>query len=56
MYTRALTILDIHVQLGSVGGPTLVTYASEIGIPGLYLCGAACMVMMVYLVYTYVER
>ena len=33
-----------------------MTYASEIGIPGLYLCGAACMGMMVFLMYTYVER
>jgi len=43
-------------QLGSIAGPTLVTQASSIGVPGLYLCGAGCMGLMVVMVWSYVAR
>ena len=43
-------------QVGSVMGPTLVTQAESLGIPVLYLCGAGCMAMMVFMTFTYVKR
>jgi AAA family ATP:ADP antiporter len=43
-------------QVGSVAGPTLVTQAAVIGIPGLYFCGAGCMALMVAMVFFYVQR
>ena len=43
-------------QVGSILGPTLATYADTLGIPFLYLCGAAVMFMMVAAMYYYVAR
>jgi len=43
-------------QIGSILGPTLATQASTLGIPTLYLSGAAVMFMMIAAMYYYVER
>ena len=39
-----------------MAGPTLVTQAAVLGIPGLYFCGAGCMALMVAMVFLYVQR
>ena len=53
---KAYGLLIACAQVGSVAGPTLVTQAATIGIPGLYFCGAACMGLMVVMVFLYVQR
>jgi ATP:ADP antiporter, AAA family len=53
---KSYGLLIACAQLGSVAGPTLVTQASTIGIPGLYFCGAGCMGLMVFMVFLYVQR
>lgn len=42
-------------QIGSILGPTLATQADTIGIPSLYLLGAAVMFMMVGAMYCYIQ-
>ena len=53
---KSYGLLIACAQLGSVSGPTLVTQAAFIGIPGLYFCGAGCMGLMVLMVFFYVQR
>ncbi len=43
-------------QIGSILGPTIATQADTLGIPFLYLCGAATMFCMVIAMYYYVAR
>lgn len=43
-------------QIGSILGPTLATQAGTIGIPALYLVGAAIMFIMVGAMYFYVDH
>lgn len=43
-------------QIGSILGPTLATQAGTIGIPSLYLIGAAIMFIMVAAMYFYVDH
>jgi AAA family ATP:ADP antiporter len=43
-------------QIGSILGPTVATQASVIGVPVLYLIGAAIMFFMVGAMYLYIER
>ena len=53
---KSYGLLIACAQLGSVSGPTLVTHAAFIGIPGLYFCGAGCMGLMVLMVFFYVQK
>jgi AAA family ATP:ADP antiporter len=53
---RSYGLLIACAQIGSVAGPTLVTQAASIGIPGLYFCGAACMGGSASMVFLYVQR
>ena len=53
---KSYGLLIACAQVGSVAGPTLVTQAASIGIPGLYFCGAGCMALMVFMVFLYVQR
>ena len=53
---KSYGLLIACAQLGSVLGPTLVTQAAFIGIPGLYFCGASCMGLMVMMVFLHVQR
>lgn len=43
-------------QIGSILGPTVATQAATIGVPTLYLGGAAVMFFMVGAMYLYIER
>ena len=43
-------------QIGSILGPTVATYAGTLGIPFLYLCGAAIMFCMIAAMYYYIAR
>ena len=49
-------IIVAGAQIGSILGPTVATQADVIGIPVLYLGGAAIMFMMITAMYLYVER
>jgi AAA family ATP:ADP antiporter len=49
-------IIVAGAQIGSILGPTVATQADIIGIPVLYLGGAAIMFMMITAMYLYVER
>jgi len=53
---KSYGLLIACAQLGSVAGPTLVTQAAIIGVPGLYFCGAACMGMAPAMVFLYVRQ
>jgi AAA family ATP:ADP antiporter len=43
-------------QIGSILGPTVATQAAIVGVPALYLFGAAIMFFMVAAMYFYVEK
>ena len=43
-------------QFGAIGGPTLATMASGLGIPFLYFCGAGCMLCIVFMMRIYVSK
>lgn len=49
-------IIVAGAQIGSILGPTVATQAEFIGIPILYLGGAAIMFMMITAMYFYVEK
>lgn len=49
-------IIVAGAQIGSILGPTVATQAYIIGIPILYLGGAAIMFLMIGAMYLYVER
>ena len=53
---KAYGLMVACAQIGSIAGPTLVTQAGALGVPFLYMCGAACMGMMVLMVWLYVQR
>jgi len=42
-------------QIGSILGPTVVTYASVIGIPNCYFIGSCCMVCLQLTMYGYIS-
>jgi len=42
-------------QVGSILGPTVVTYASVIGIPNCYFIGACCMICLQLTMYGYIS-
>mmetsp|Transcript_19744 Transcript_19744/g.44829 ORF Transcript_19744/g.44829 Transcript_19744/m.44829 type:complete len:616 (-) Transcript_19744:219-2066(-) len=42
-------------QVGSILGPTVVTYSATIGIPNCYFIGACCMLCLQITMYTYVS-
>ena len=43
-------------QIGSILGPTVATQAAVVGVPALYLFGAAIMFLMVAAMYFYVQK
>mmetsp|Transcript_23330 Transcript_23330/g.73126 ORF Transcript_23330/g.73126 Transcript_23330/m.73126 type:complete len:294 (-) Transcript_23330:420-1301(-) len=52
----AYGLIVAGAQIGSILGPTVATNADAIGMPTLYLCGAACVCAMVGMVNLYVRR
>jgi len=52
----AYGFLVASAQIGSILGPTVVTYSATLGIPFCYFIGACCMLMLQVTMYVYIAN